>query len=264
MKKLYTLLFAAAVSFTANAQLTNGNLENWVDNNTPESFSPAPYTAGVSKEANIKHGGMFSAKHTTPTLPSSSGTSVKIQNETAVVVPGTTYTISYWYLDNDPAAKSRPWIYWLNDAFSTIPANESEFRPATYSTDNPEWQLWTTTVVAPAGAAKLRFEMRSYADGTAGGGVIYYDDMSVTSPMKVSQNSINGLNVYPNPVTSGTFYINTDSNDVKSVSIFDVLGKQVLKTKTNNAVNVSALTSGVYILKITENGSTATRKLVIK
>ena len=106
--------------------------------------------------------------------------------------------------------------------------------------------------------------MRSYADGTVGGGVIYYDDMSVTSALKVGQNSINGLNVYPNPVTSGTVFINTDSSDVKSVSIFDVLGKQVLKTKTTNAVNVSALTSGVYIMKITENGATATRKLVIK
>lgn len=263
MKKLYTLLFTAAVTFSANAQLINGNLENWSDNNTPDSFSPAPFTAGVSKEATIKHGGMYSAKHQTPTLPAS-GTSVKIQNETAVIVPGTSYTISYWFLDNDPAAKSRPWIYWLNDSSATIPANESDFRPTTYSTDNPEWQLYSKTVIAPAGATKLRFEMRSYADGPTGGGVIYYDDMSVSSSLKVSQNTINGLNLYPNPVTSGTFYISTDSNDVKSVSIYDVLGKQVLKTKTNNAVNVSALTSGVYILKITENGSTATRKLVIK
>lgn len=263
MKKLYTLLFTAAVTFSANAQLINGNLENWSDNNTPDSFSPAPFTAGVSKEATIKHGGMYSAKHQTPTLPAS-GTSVKIQNETAVIVPGTSYTISYWFLDNDPAAKSRPWIYWLNDSSATIPANESDFRPTTYSTDNPEWQLYSKTVIAPAGATKLRFEMRSYADGPTGGGVIYYDDMSVSSSLKVSQNIINGLNLYPNPVTSGTFYISNDSNDVKSVSIYDVLGKQVLKTKTNNAVNVSALTSGVYILKITENGSTATRKLVIK
>ena len=264
MKKLYILLFAAAVSFSANAQLTNGNLEAWVNNTTPEGFSPAPFSAGVTKESVIKHGGMFSAKHQTPTLPSSSGTSVKIQNESAVIVAGTSYTISYWFLDNDPAAKARPWIYWLNAANATIAANESEFRPGTYSTDNPEWQQYSVTVVAPAGATKLRFEMRSYADGTAGGGVIYYDDMSVASSLKVSDNSINGLNVYPNPVTSGIFYINTDFNEVKSVTIFDILGKQVLKTKTNNAVNVSALNSGVYILKITENGATATRKLIIK
>ena len=262
MKKLYTFLLAAVVSFTANGQLTNGNLEAWSTNNTPEAFSAA--TTGISKESTIKHGGEFSAKHQTPTLPASGGTSVKIQNETASVIPGTSYTISYWYLDNDSAAKCRPWLYWLDASNATLPANADEFRPSTYSSNNPEWQQWTTTVVAPAGATKLRFEMRSYADGNVGGGVIYYDDLSVTSSLKANQSSINGLNVYPNPVTSGMFYINTDSNDLKSVSIFDVLGKQILKTRTSNAVNVSALTSGVYILKITENGFTATRKLVIK
>ncbi len=82
----------------------------------------------------------------------------------------------------------------------------------------------------------------------------------------VKQNSISGLNVYPNPVVDGNLFI-TSSNTAatKSVAIFDVLGKQVIKTNvTNQVVNVSKLISGVYILKITEEGKTATRKLVIK
>jgi hypothetical protein len=49
------------------------------------------------------------------------------------------------------------------------------------------------------------------------------------------------------------------------VSIFDVLGKQVVKaTTTNNVVNVSKLKGGVYILQITENEKTATKKLIIE
>jgi hypothetical protein len=43
------------------------------------------------------------------------------------------------------------------------------------------------------------------------------------------------------------------------------LGKEVLKANvTNNAVNVSKLTAGVYVVKVTEEGKTATRKLVIQ
>jgi hypothetical protein len=54
-------------------------------------------------------------------------------------------------------------------------------------------------------------------------------------------------------------------NDTKTVVIYDVLGKKVLGTSVNEqAVNVSALNSGVYIVKVTEAGKTATRKLVIK
>jgi hypothetical protein len=86
------------------------------------------------------------------------------------------------------------------------------------------------------------------------------------SNLGAKQNSISGLNVYPNPVVNGNLFI-TSSNAAatKSVAIFDVLGKQVIKTTVyNQLVNVSKLISGVYILKITEEGKTATRKLVIK
>jgi hypothetical protein len=84
--------------------------------------------------------------------------------------------------------------------------------------------------------------------------------------LSTKQNAISGLNVYPNPVVNGNLFI-TSSNTAatKSVAIFDVLGKQVIKTNVSNqVVNVSKLISGVYILKITEEGKTATRKLVIK
>jgi len=77
-------------------------------------------------------------------------------------------------------------------------------------------------------------------------------------------NSIEGLKVYPNPVVDGKLYINSTANASKEVVIYDVLGKQVVKTTTENAVNVSNLKGGVYIVKITEEGKTATRKLVIK
>jgi type IX secretion system substrate protein len=76
---------------------------------------------------------------------------------------------------------------------------------------------------------------------------------------------IAGLKVYPNPVTNGNLFITSDTNNTKQVTVYDVLGKQVVKTTvTNQPVNVSALNSGVYIVKITEDGKTATRKLVIK
>lgn len=80
-----------------------------------------------------------------------------------------------------------------------------------------------------------------------------------------SFNAIAGLSVYPNPVKNGVFYINTDANAERTVTVFDILGKQVLNTKTfENGINVSSLNAGVYMVKITEDGKTATRKLVIE
>ena len=83
--------------------------------------------------------------------------------------------------------------------------------------------------------------------------------------LSTKQNEISGLSIYPNPVSKGTLHITSSSDLAKSVAIFDVLGKQVLNAKTsNNAVNVSNLKSGVYIVKITEEGKTDTRKLIIE
>src|SRR5690606_17999145 len=81
----------------------------------------------------------------------------------------------------------------------------------------------------------------------------------------VAQNDIAGLQIYPNPVNNGNLFITTANNDTKAVQIFDVVGKMVVNTSVNSqAVNVSALHSGVYVVKVTEAGKTATRKLVIK
>ena len=50
-----------------------------------------------------------------------------------------------------------------------------------------------------------------------------------------------------------------------SVSVYDILGKQVInQTLTNNRVDVSALNAGLYILKISQNDASVTKKLVIK
>lgn len=77
--------------------------------------------------------------------------------------------------------------------------------------------------------------------------------------------AIAGLKVFPNPVKNGNLYISSDSNVSKSVAVYDVLGKQVVNTTVSNQpINVSSLNAGVYIVKITEAGKTATRKLVIE
>lgn len=76
---------------------------------------------------------------------------------------------------------------------------------------------------------------------------------------------IEGLNLYPNPVSNGKVYI-TSKNDLdKEIIIFDVLGKKVLQTLiSSRELNISNLSPGVYIIKINEGGASATRKLIVR
>lgn len=78
-------------------------------------------------------------------------------------------------------------------------------------------------------------------------------------------DNIAGLKVYPNPVTNGKLFISSDNGETKTAEIYNVLGKTVLSTTvTTESINVSSLSKGVYILKVTENEKTATRKLIIE
>ncbi|RTY86131.1 T9SS type A sorting domain-containing protein [Flavobacterium sp. RSP49] len=83
---------------------------------------------------------------------------------------------------------------------------------------------------------------------------------------KTQENaSIEGLSLYPNPVSNGRVYISTKNDFDKEIIIFDVLGKKVLQTiLSSKELNVSNLTSGVYIIKINEREASATRKLIIR
>ncbi|MDD2674705.1 MULTISPECIES: T9SS type A sorting domain-containing protein [Flavobacterium] len=88
-----------------------------------------------------------------------------------------------------------------------------------------------------------------------------------TKPQPRTQETatIEGLSLYPNPVSNGKVYISTKNDLDKEIIIFDVLGKKVLQTTiSSRELNVSNLSSGVYIIKINEKEASATRKLIIR
>lgn len=86
-----------------------------------------------------------------------------------------------------------------------------------------------------------------------------------TSSGNKTEVPIEGLSIYPNPVTNGKVYISTSQNKEKDVQIYNVLGKPVQRTKLRGKeLDVSSLSAGIYILKIKEEKSTATRKLVVR
>lgn len=88
---------------------------------------------------------------------------------------------------------------------------------------------------------------------------------STSLPAYTQEKPIEGLSIYPNPVSGSKVYITSDRNQAKEVEIFNVLGKKVLSSRvTGRELDVSELTPGIYILKISEGSSQATRKLVVR
>jgi hypothetical protein len=58
--------------------------------------------------------------------------------------------------------------------------------------------------------------------------------------------------------------INSPIPGALQVAIYDIIGKKVVSTALlDNQLDVSALQAGVYMLRLSQNNQTATKKLVV-
>lgn len=268
MKKFYTLALAliGSIAFAQTPLNTNGSLENWPDATTaPEGWFMTQSllnNGSIAKVTGDAADGDVSVKIASP---SSNNYNVALAD--IEVTAGTQYTVTFWYKMGGDSARFRFWGQWRDgsgDGSTTVnPAAGDPFQPSTYiETPVGEWtQVTITSSAAPAGATVLRASFRNYSNSSD----LYIDNVVLSEgTASVKDNNIAGLSVYPNPLSGNTLYVTSNNSIEKSVAIFDVLGKQVVNTTTSNgAVNVN-LNAGVYIVKITEEGKTATRKLVVR
>ena len=99
---------------------------------------------------------------------------------------------------------------------------------------------------------------------------ILVDNLAITQTFNETLSTTNhtltnDFAIYPNPTSTGSVSITSTNSEAISVNVFDILGKQVLNANiSNNTLDVSSLNAGVYLVKLTQNNATVTKKLVIK
>ncbi|MGJ8593192.1 MAG: T9SS type A sorting domain-containing protein [Aquaticitalea sp.] len=92
----------------------------------------------------------------------------------------------------------------------------------------------------------------------------YSDELVISDAnLGVSENQLSGLKLYPNPAND---FISIESNNalITSVEIFNILGKSVYSQNglTDNTLDISALSNGMYLLKITSDKGSITKKII--
>lgn len=71
--------------------------------------------------------------------------------------------------------------------------------------------------------------------------------------------------IYPNPVNNGFVKIELADSEKATIELFDLRGKRVLKKQlTSNTLDVRAVRSGLYLIKISTEDRLASFKIVIK
>jgi len=119
--------------------------------------------------------------------------------------------------------------------------------------------------IVPTGVALRQFDaaQRITVDGIR---VKTFWQLDKDNPTGLNSINVNQkLEFYPNPVTDGYLNLTNSSNSLKSIEIFDVVGKKVLSQQTLlSKVNVSSLNAGIYVIKVTADNQISSSRLVIK
>ena len=89
---------------------------------------------------------------------------------------------------------------------------------------------------------------------------------NIGQTLPVVKNEIEHFLMYPNPVKNGKLFLVSPNKIDKKVEIVTMYGATVYKKKVHfkEVLNISNLSSGIYMVKIEEEERIATRKLIIK
>jgi len=267
MKKLYNLLFIGltSISFSQNLVVnpTFANaLTGWSATGTNYALPTHVVTDGQDDSFSVQY-----------VATATTGFDQKFN-----VVPGSSVTVSFWYkaARTNGATTGNTARIWgvFTDPASATPTTPINPPGTTGATDDPlrnnntylaQASTWTQVTVnsqVPVGATVFQLQFRAY-----NGATVSFDNISFSSPgasvlSSQSFNAIENLKIF---VNSNNLFVTTNTSDDKQVNVYNMQGREVVNTITSGAgINVSDLASGIYIVKVTENGISETRKIAIK
>lgn len=195
---------------------------------------------------------------------------VTILNYTAPVVYNVTAqngNIEYWTVTIEMA---KPTITLLGNEIISIDKGCVFIEPGYVATDNLNADITTSVIVSGNVDVNTTGQyILTYAVKDA-----FQNQTVITRTVNVSaenctlglpENTIKGFVLYPNPVIEGKIHIETSSSSSKKILIFDMSGKKLVSIQTDKKeVNVSHLSSGVYLIKVEQDENTTIQKLIIK
>ncbi|MDY3351840.1 T9SS type A sorting domain-containing protein [Riemerella anatipestifer] len=256
MRKFYSLMATVALVATVSAQnlVQNPSFENdfsdWKAGFNTSYTAPEVITGGAQdgdKYVNYKPTAATGFYQTIP------------------VTEGKTYIASFYY----KAARSKDARIWSNfkDGDSNViyltdrndTANDPLRNNNGYLGAATEWTKHEVEFVAPANVVSMDFAVRAYK-----GSVVSFDNFSLVekSTMSVSDVNAKKIDLVKNTVVDTQLLFGTDAD----IKIYNVNGQLVKSAKVNNseALNLSSLPKGVYIVSGEVNGEKVSQKIIKK
>ena len=93
----------------------------------------------------------------------------------------------------------------------------------------------------------------------------WYNKLTTADALSTVDAMVLDMRIYPNPSNGSFVTIQTPVNGVKYVEVFDITGKRLINTSLSaNTLDVSSMSAGMYLVKVTIEGQSKTSKLIIR
>lgn len=130
-----------------------------------------------------------------------------------------------------------------------------------------DFEIQRNNVIATAQGNRNPFIDNPYLATIIWGGTAAENRWSTLSTDNFS--SISNIKVYPNPTTINSITISIPADlTINSVVLYSVIGAKIYEAKnpviTNNKIKIQNLNNGMYLLKINDDKSSITKKIIVK
>jgi len=234
--------------------VVNPGLESWESSTKPTGWTTS--TKCTSENA-VFHSGSLACMH------AGSASTRGDLGQLISISPGKTYTLSLYYLTGVPTTGvgARVWCYWKDSNGLSIndPATDDLLRSGYLS--SPTWAQYAVNITAPAGAAAIYLEVRTYINS-----IMYWDDFVFEESIatEVNQEVTNELIVYPVPAEDYLFIKNIQG--FRSIELLNLNGTSIrsftLNGKEEIIIRVNDLAKGIYVLNFRGGGRTVLKKFI--
>ena len=130
---------------------------------------------------------------------------------------------------------------------------------------NGDWELLTFDFSSEIGSTFDRLVViPDFDDSRFQDHITYFDQISFGNQTAgLDDFTLSSVKMYPNPANDFVSFYSI-SNAVLEVAIYDMLGKQVLRSdRVQSQLNISSLNPGMYFVKMTTRQHNTTKKLVV-
>jgi hypothetical protein len=276
MKKFTTALLSL-MSAALMAQIPNPSFENWTSG-APNGWNvlTAAYLSGGVTQSTNAHAGSFAVELNTVALGPyyESGVIETGGSSGYVVNAGNVGSVSGWYILN--LAGTDEFAIGVNTKCSSNTQNSSG--AALIKTNTAVYKQFTVTQsvlnACTADSLNISFSIFNGSGYTTSGSYVIIDDLSLT-PAGIDEisNTVTLEKVYPNPANNWCNIIYSLPTDgLVNIALYDISGRKIETLLSNTQqtngryklpVDVSSLTSGIYIYTITVNGQSYAQKLTV-